>query len=95
MQDHRSEEVPRSRRREVSIVGTVYDCLVHRNVCSAVHRLEAFRRIMHRHWPAVARTVAAPSINRRTHRHQVRPLFEHQDPLEFNVNLVLSFYFVL
>lgn len=73
MQDRRNEEVPRSQHRVVWIADIAYDYSAHRNVCSVVHRLEASRRIMHRHWPAVERIAAAPNISRRTHRHQVRP----------------------
>lgn len=71
MLDRRSEEVLRSRRRAAWIDGTVCDCLARRSVCSAAPRLEASLRTMRRHWPAAARTAAAPSINRPIRRHQV------------------------
>lgn len=73
MQDHQNEGVHHFQRHAVWIVAIVYDCLVHRNDYNDAHQHEAYRKIMHKHWPdLVALTAVVRNIKVPIHHHQVR-----------------------
>lgn len=73
MQDHQNEGVHRFQHHVVWIVAIVLGCLVHRKDCNDVHRHEAYRKIMHKHWLAHAEPIAVVrNIKAPIHHHQVR-----------------------